>query len=89
MLFFDPLYLLLAAPGLILALIATVLTRTTFSKSAMTILLRHFRQKYFGLSVDTYILWPHEQCANPLNRCTGGLPGFYQAFNCSSTIRFT
>ena len=32
MLFFDPLYLLLAAPGLILALIATVLTRTTFSK---------------------------------------------------------
>ena len=30
--FFDPLYLLLAAPGLILAIIATVLTRTTFSK---------------------------------------------------------
>jgi len=30
--FFDPLYLLLAAPGLILAIIASVLTRTTFSK---------------------------------------------------------
>ena len=41
----------------------------------MAILLRHFRQKYFGLSVDTYILWPYEQCTNPLNRCTGGLSG--------------
>lgn len=32
MFFIDPLYLLFAVPGLILAIIATVLTRTTFSK---------------------------------------------------------
>ena len=41
MLFFDPLYLLLAAPGLILALIATVLTRTTFSKYSKIVASSH------------------------------------------------
>ena len=30
--FFDPAYLLFMAPGMILALIATVVTRTTFDK---------------------------------------------------------
>ena len=30
--FFDPLYLLFAAPGLILAIIASVMTRSTFDK---------------------------------------------------------
>jgi len=28
----------------------------TFSKSTMAILLQHFRQKYFGLLLATYIL---------------------------------
>ena len=63
--------------------------RAMFSRSVMGILLEHFRQKYFGLLAATYILCPQEQCAKPLNKCTGGLPGFFHDFNCSSMIWFT
>src|ERR1700733_15967182 len=61
----------------------------TFSRSAIAILVRHLRQKYFGLLAATYILWPQEQCARPLNRCTGGLPGFFHDFNRTAMIWFT
>jgi hypothetical protein len=46
----------------------------------------HFRQKYLGIREFTYILFPQEQCAGPLKRCAGALPGFFHVFSGSSMI---
>src|ERR1017187_7242175 len=64
-------------------------SRKIFSRSAIGILLLHFRQRYFGESWRAYILPPQPHHASRLKVCVGRRPGFFHVLLCSSRIWFT